>query len=82
MKREGFKKSKCTIHGHNECGICSGNHKGKGGVKNDVKKEIETELVEYEQDCKIIPITDYDEIMEKNKRKEIIDLIIKNTKSF
>lgn len=37
MKREGFKKSKCTIHGHNECGICSANYRSKTGVRQKIK---------------------------------------------
>jgi len=52
VKREGFKKSKCTIHGHNECGICSGNYRSKNSTKQEFRKELEKVLneIEYENE--------------------------------
>jgi hypothetical protein len=44
MKRLGFEKSKRCTHGHNDCGICSGNFKGKANEKVKVKKQIDEEL--------------------------------------
>lgn len=49
MKREGLKKRKCTIHGHNDCGICTGHFKSKAKIKQELKTEINKEVDDLEK---------------------------------
>ena len=50
MKREGLKpgKNKVAKHGHNDCGICAGNHKSKSKIKQEVNRQIEEEMIDID----------------------------------